>query len=204
MKYFWVYVSAILVTFMISPANAALFIHYHVTGTGTANYTYNADPTQITSGPAMIYADLYVPVNHVVVPGFPLCTEQASCWLKGNQIYAYYGEYRSAASIILNFVDELTDWPIDNSGFKSGMLSDGVLASAFGLAGYYSGTLDTLSVTIISRDQGTAFMTSGFSPIPVLPSVPEPSSWALLIAGFAACGQAMRKRGKLAISLKTE
>ncbi len=87
-----------------------------------------------------------------------------------------------------------------NTGFSAGGFNLNALAidlSDFGIAA--NGTVSSLSVTFISGGATTSTSLVGaLNSASVGGAVPEPATWAMLIAGFGLVGAAVRRRAAVA------
>ncbi len=92
----------------------------------------------------------------------------------------------SAGSVIGTGFDLLTEAPINTPG--------GFNAFSFRGVGYDDGTL------IYGLRMGGSYILATGTSDGVPPSVPEPATWAMLIAGFGMVGSAMRRRRVFTVS----
>ncbi len=132
-------------------------------------------------------------------------------------------------SVTTSFIDFHTAEPVMIGGFNIYLSSDGVANAfrGFNSAALYTSTnagltFDTLlGQTSYDPAMGPVAFSGLFSPvtaqyfrfeaftpygggrvieIDALPAIPEPVTWAMMIAGFGAIGGAMRRRNKMALA----
>ncbi len=174
-------------TAIYTPANAAQFIRLTASGEGVQKHFNQGDPAPISSAPIIVNMTMTIATSSLG------CSWSYNCSVGPSQAYAQ-------ASINRFYV--LANLRFDGS-------------SAMPTIGTFLGGTFLVDVgTIATRDSYEALLTSvqieyvdlsGFPNPPVtysiLPGVPEPASWALMIAGFGLAGGAMRRRSNLLRSI---
>lgn len=161
------------------PAQAYTYVRYEATGTANGLiYDNQNQPTAFSNWDLSAYA--LVPVDCLY------------CWtgptritLGTTSVTATTTDAFSAFSFTLNFDEPLSGFPLTNEHFVGGVAQPDVFGQGIGY-----GTLTQLRVTTFSSDEmlrPSAFAT-------VARPVPEPATWAMMIAGFSLAGAALRKR----------
>lgn len=175
------YELALFGAILASSANAFTTITYYATGTGYSEY-FDEYLQEFVTTPADIYATFFVPID-----GEDACMIQVTCGYSGNTVWGRLDTDRIGGFINLNFNTPLNAFPISTTGFLGGDVS------------YFNpdisiyGTLTKLVIDVRTWDEEQeADLSVSFTDRQV--AVPELSSWAMMIGGFAAIGAAMRRR----------
>jgi hypothetical protein len=97
--------------------------------------------------------------------------------------------------VSVNFFNGTTSFPISitHIGHQETGVGDGVPITL--------GAINVLTVTYTSRGEVSLGGTLSFIPA-ATPSVPEPATWSMLIAGFFALGLLLRRRRAQPVRLK--
>ncbi len=172
------------------PAQAFTYVKYEAWGTGTIGYNATLDGNWFSgSVPAEIYAEALINLD----PN-SYCYAGTSCSFGPNGLSFSYisGSYSSNFSIAFDY--PLTAFPLTDEGVTGGQaystgLSVGGLKADYVFA-QGGGQLNRFKVTVIE----TSSSMMNYAWVRVAGSVPEPGTWAMMIAGFGLTGFALRRR----------
>lgn len=108
------------------------------------------------------------------------------------------GTVTTSANFLGNANDlDFTSVLINGMAAELFVAGSGVFESAFrNLVPITAGQLNTITVTGFSRGNGAYGGQASFEPL----AVPEPATWALMLAGFAMTGYALRRRRRIAFA----
>lgn len=173
-------------------ANAATYIHYTATGSGTKNYQSVFNNATV----AIEYFDATVDFWYEVGYG---CFYPVQCAAAGSKVtFSNVGLFNP--QFTLNFDHTLSGFPTTADGFTGG--------GSFEVSSYYY-TFQGQTVTDIGGAKFTAltvevtdispYLHGGISYAKsnnVLAGVPELATWALMIGGLALAGAALRRRAR--------
>lgn len=150
------------------PASAATFIKYEGLGTGSNG---GADPSYFSF-------TALVPAEQCSSPNF-------RCVLLGNSLRIFDETYApfGTTDVTLSYDGALTALPVTADGFVSGFFT------LQGPRNRFSGAVQQLSVSVVEWDGAPSISYSTWAM-----AVPEPATWAMMIAGFAAIGLGMRRK----------
>ena len=167
--------AALLAAFAM-PAQAAQFIKYEGGGRGEL---ITIGKSWYTISSAYIEFIAYVPIDG-------MCPAPVTCAVSGNSVNVSHPI--ELTSLVLDFDYTLDGFPLSGDGM--------VFGSASGRTeGYkiWRGWFDTVQVSLVDLD-----VTPGeFSHLQVIyNTVPEPATWAMMIAGFGLAGGMMRRRAR--------
>lgn len=166
-----------------SPAVAAVF-----TGDTTGGQTYNRPLSGI---PPVSLSGVGTAVRFVVTP-FTVTASGGYDFLNSTGYDSYLGVHRDSfnpLTPLVNAVGYSDDFNGLNGGFSGLGLLTGVNYFAVS-SGFDNTDFGAFTLTITGPGNVIGGSTTG--------AVPEPASWALLIAGFGLTGAAMRRRRQVA------
>jgi PEP-CTERM motif len=209
--------AALLAASAMVPANAAVTVHTSAFITGATNYNGFEGMGATSSFPANTpYTEDGITVEYI---------GSASIWttsqvMEGN--YSWYPAGGGNGFTRVTFNDATAVQFAMGSGLFGGspalqylVLHDGRLIAAgeitgvstytgFGYYGFSGMTMDELRLQV-QIGPGNAFNPTGYEAgaydaFTTAGTVPEPASWAMLIAGFGLTGAAMRRRRSAAVA----
>ena len=168
------------------PAQAIDYITYEAWGSATGYYVVGQNEQLQFYG--FDVGQSYATATFAV-GGASCYFGQYACSRSGNSItWTNQGAYYF--TFTLTFDAPLTDFPTTADGFVGGTVStraDIPYVDDWGGEGF--GKLDQLKVTLWSSDQYQLPTASAY-----IRAVPEPATWAMMIAGFGLTGVALRRR----------
>jgi hypothetical protein len=170
------------------PASATTYVHYQATGKVTQ--TVIDQVTLKVLGTAVM--DLTV--NAWMNPASPTCFFPTPCQVSGSSIN--FSILPTGATAKLTFDHTLTGVgiPLTADSFVGGTFSN-FYAGPGNNQNWFSGTLTALTVELVEGNPlGETFGGWRYS------ATPEPTTWALMVAGFGLAGAALRRRGRLALA----
>ena len=107
----------------------------------------------------------------------------------GNPNLAYRGQDGGEPFLFVNFFDTAGSF-------------DTIVFSEYGSGGGYESDNHTVGYDVTDAGLGTPVVlthsSQPFTPVPTVPGVPEPASWALMLAGVGLMGAALRRRAAIA------
>lgn len=166
------------------PSQAFTYVTYEAWGEGSLAYTQVNDPKQY-SLPASVYATATFGIDT-----FFQCSSQGiSCSWGGKTVS--FSTAIPSNSFSLTFDHTLTGWPTSADGFVQGYAQGGAFVSGVpGANAFGGGSLTRFKVTTFQSDNQLFPEMS----VSVSGGVPEPATWAMMIAGFGLAGVALRMR----------
>lgn len=177
---------AIAALFFCAPISAATFIHYTASGTGTLSKQIAATNTVLSSAPIDVFVDFWID------PTIGMCGGPAQCSRGGNRINLTLAASGFVPFAWLDFSQPVTPWPTDADDFTGGHFRGTYLTGA--ILTVYDANLTSLRVEMV---EGNPSGTPGG--VWTWTAVPEPSTWASMIAGFGLVGGALRRRQRDAL-----
>ncbi len=174
------------------PAQAAQFIRYE--GWGSAGGGYNSYVNGEYT-PGIYYGSAHI-VADFSLEGSGCNTMQYRCSRTETSLTFTTVDARNPFTFTLNFSEPLDgQYPLSNETFIGGTLQ-GFAYSIPGVTGLHSaspgtGYIQGLTVTTYTVDGYKAAEIYGSI---VASAIPEPATWAMMIAGFGLAGAALRRR----------
>lgn len=168
-----------------APADATVLL-YSATGSGYGYLETAPGLGDVRQGPGKITVT-FVAYTSPVSGG---CISSAVCRSVGGVTSSEPKNNNARASLI--FAPGADPFPLTTDLFLGGTASNFVLYDGRNYL-EFSGVLDHLTITVLDDSQSQfGYLNVGFSFS--APSVPEPASWAFMVAGFFGLGMAMRRR----------
>lgn len=179
--------AALLAVFTL-PAQAATFIKYTATGDG-AEWVNDPNPKPETG----------TPFNPIWVTATAFIPMDGSCWDRFECAI-------TETSMTFTVMNDQFGPPSMTLNFSDGVAAPRMSAASFtgGTANWMGGLATLTKLTVETVEVGDPYLSTGWLEITTRPqAVPEPSTWAMMIAGFGLLGGALRQRStRLATSLR--
>lgn len=181
---------AAMLAIIAMPAHATDYVRYQASGPASGIFQIydGSDPVVFTGA---IYVDAWFPVESMM--GFR-CAEPLVCDVAGNRVIGADYNWSTYGSFELTFDHVLDDLPLTNAGFTGGAALGNVAGlSYFYGSGYGEGPLTSLTVSVhtdVTRGPSVSVWVIPWS------AIPEPATWAMLLAGFGLVGGSLRRRAQ--------
>lgn len=172
---------ALLALFIYSPAHAATFIHYQAAGKGTLSTQNIGNGITLSSAPIDVFVDFWID------PTVGMCGGPAQCSRGGSRINLTTAAHGFAPFAWLDYDHSVTPWPATDIGFTGGHFRGSYLTGA--TVTIFDADLTSLKVELV---EGNPQNVAGG--VWTWAAVPEPTTWALMLAGFGLAGTALRRR----------
>lgn len=166
------FLAAMLAAFAV-PAQAATFIKYEASGIGVE---WQPGSIGVPEIPGWIGVTAYVPLAG--------CGAGVICRTQGNRLIIE--DSRS----VLRYAEFTFDAPLVGKPVSADGFVTGFAMATDGLGTTWQGGLTKLTVTLIEADD----LTTGDISVRFTQNVPEPATWAMMLAGFGLLGGALRHR----------
>mgnify|MGYP001354236724 CR=1 FL=1 len=168
------------------PAQAATYVK--MTVSGPASGLYQESDLSVAPFNGWAFGEIIIPLD---LPYY--CEGLVICGWGGNTFIIYDETTRDYRSISLTFGGPLSGVPTSASGFVTGTIEghgtvDNRPVIDYMLRPYGWGEITHLSVEILEGTAGPRIS------VQIKGWVPEPSTWAMMIAGFGLLGGALRRQ----------
>jgi PEP-CTERM putative exosortase interaction domain len=153
------------------PAQAATFVKYEASGTGVEIGSFGAPEI-----PGWIGVTAYVPLLG--------CEQGVDCRAIGNRLII------EDSRLTLHYAEFTFDAVLDGFPVSADSFMYGEAMTGNGTDTWWRGTLTKLTVSTVESDT----LPPGQISVRFTQNVPEPATWAMMLAGFGLLGGALRRQ----------